>query len=418
MARPDSPQPPGQCYLVGGAVRDRLLGHAGADRDWVVVGSTQQAMEQASFKAVGRDFPVFLQPGTGEEFALARTERRQGRGHRGFVVDAAPDVSLEEDLLRRDLTINAMAEDAHGQLVDPYGGRKDLQQRVLRHVSPAFAEDSLRILRVARFAAKLGDFGFVLHPSTRTLLREMVSAGQLAELSPERVWKELSGALLSDHPHRFFEVLREVGALRVILPELEAQFGVPQTARYHPEIDAGIHTLMCLRASAAAQDSLAVRFAVMCHDFGKGITPQAILPSHRGHESRGLPLVEAACTRLRVPKACRELALKVCEWHLHGHRAGELRPATLLKVLDALDVWRRPQRLEDFLAACTADARGRTGYSQADYPQSDVYRRAMQAARAVNTASIAQACPRPDLIPKHLRAARTQAIAEALPAHS
>jgi tRNA nucleotidyltransferase (CCA-adding enzyme) len=375
-------------------------------------------MEQAGFKAVGRDFPVFLQPGTGEEFALARTERRQGRGHRGFVVDADPTVSLEQDLLRRDLTINALAEDAQGRIVDPYGGEKDLQERVLRHVSPAFAEDPLRILRVARFAAKLGEFGFVLHPSTRILLRHMVSAGQLDELSPERVWKELSGALLSDHPQRFFEVLREVGALRVVLPELDAQFGVPQTARYHPEIDAGIHTLMCLQASAAAQDCLAVRFAVLCHDFGKGITPQAILPSHKGHESRGMPLVASVCERLRVPKACKELALKVCEWHLHGHRAAELRPATLLKVLDALDVWRRPQRLEDFLAACTADARGRTGYSQAAYPQREVYRAAMQAAASVDTASIARACPRPDLIPKHLRAARTQAIAKALPAQS
>lgn len=418
MPRPDSPQPPGQCYLVGGAVRDRLLGRSSADRDWVVVGSTQPAMEQAGFKAVGRDFPVFLQPGSGEEFALARTERRQGLGHRGFVVDAAPDVSLEEDLLRRDLTINALAEDAQGQVIDPYGGLKDLEQRVLRHVSPAFAEDPLRILRVARFAAKLGEFGFVVHPSTRILLREMVVAGQLEQLSPERVWKELSGALLSNHPQRFFEVLREVGALRVVLPELDAQFGVPQTARYHPEIDAGIHTLMCLQASAAAQDSLAVRFAVLCHDFGKGITPRPVWPSHKGHESRGIPLVEAVCQRLRVPKACKELAVNVCEWHLHGHRAAELRPATLLKVLDALDVWRRPQRLDDFLAACTADARGRTGYEQTAYPQSEIYRQAMQAALRVNTGSIAQACPRPDLIPKHIRAARTQAIAAALPAQS
>ncbi|MGB1557462.1 MAG: multifunctional CCA addition/repair protein [Oceanococcaceae bacterium] len=411
---PAAPQPPGQCYLVGGAVRDGLLGMQASERDWVVVGSDQAAMEAAGYKAVGLDFPVFLHPKNGEEFALARTERRSGPGHRGFVVDADPTVSLEEDLRRRDLSVNAMARSPEGALIDPWGGQADLDKRLLRHVSEAFVEDPLRILRVARFAAKLGPWGFRLHPDTRSLLKEMVAQGMLAELSPERVWKELSRALMTDQPQRFFELLREVGALQVVLPELEAQFGVPQTAKWHPEIDAGLHTLLCLQASAHAKDQLAVRFAVLCHDFGKGITPESILPSHHGHEMRGLPLVEAVCQRLRVPKECKELALKVCQWHLHAHRAAELRPETLLKALEGLDALRRPQRLEDFLAACTADARGRTGHEKDEYPQAGIYRAALKAALSVDAGAIARQAAGPTQIPEAIRKARTEAIA-ALP---
>ncbi len=415
--RPADPAPPGRCYLVGGAVRDELLGNTVAsDRDWMIVGSTQSAMEAAGFKAVGRDFPVFLQPNSGEEFALARTERRSGRGHRGFVVDADPEVTLEEDLIRRDLTINAMARDADGQLIDPYGGAQDLSSRTLRHVSDAFAEDPLRILRVARFAAQLGAWGFTLHADTRELLRSMVAEGMLEELAPERVWKELSRALMCTHPQNFLALLRDVGGLKVILPELDRQFGVPQTAKYHPEIDTGIHNLLCMEATARAQDPLPVRFAVLCHDFGKGITPAHILPSHRGHEQAGIPLVAALCERLRVPRDCRDLALKVCEWHLHAHRAAELRPETLLKVLEALDAFRREDRLEGFLAACTADARGRTGYADSDYPQAGIYRRALAAARSVNPGDIAREAAKPAQIPERIRRARAAAIREALSA--
>lgn len=371
-------------------------------------------MSRAGFTAVGRDFPVFLQPGSGEEFALARTERRQGRGHRGFVVDAHPAVTLEEDLIRRDLTINAMARDADGRLIDPHGGQVDLEQRWLRHVSPAFREDPLRILRVARFAAQLGEYGFRLHPDTAALLRDMVGAGLLDELPAERIWNEVSRALLSDHPQRFFECLRSIGALVILLPELDRQFGVPQTARYHPEIDAGIHNLLCLAATARAGDSLPVRFAVLCHDFGKGITPAHILPRHHGHERAGLPLVRDVCARWNVPRACRELALAVCEWHLHAHRATELRPTTLLTVLEALDAFRRPQRLEDFLAACTADARGRTGFADSDYPQANIYRRCLAAAQDVPTAAIAAEATTPQDIPQRIRAARATAIGREL----
>lgn len=382
-----------------------------SDRDWVVVGSSQPAMEKAGFQAVGRDFPVFIQPRTGEEFALARTERRSGRGHRGFVVDTDPSVTLEEDLLRRDLTINAMARSADGQLVDPFGGSEDLKSRTLRHVSPAFAEDPLRILRVARFAAQLAAGTFQVHPSTQALLRQMVADGMLDELTPERAWNEIARALMTQRPDRFFEVLRDIGGLKVVLPELDRQFGVPQTAKYHPEIDAGIHNLLCLQATARANDVLAVRFAVLCHDFGKGITPKEIWPSHRGHERAGLPLVADVCERLRVPKECRELALKVCEWHLHCHRAAELRPETLLKVLENLDAFRRPQMLDGFLAACTADARGRTGYEECEYPQTDIYRKAYAAANHIDAGAIAKQCKEPAQIPQAIRKSRIEAIA-------
>lgn len=413
--RPLDPQPPGQCYLVGGAVRDALLDLPLSDRDWVVVGSDQAAMEAAGFHAVGRDFPVFLQPHSGEEFALARTERRTHRGHRGFVVDADPSVTLEEDLVRRDLTINAMARSADGRLIDPFNGAHDLASRTLRHVSPAFTEDPLRILRVARFAAQLGDGEFQLHESTADLLRQMIADGMLDELTPERVWKEVARALMTKRPDRFFSVLREVGGLKVILPELDRQFGVPQTATYHPEIDAGIHNLLCLQATARADDPLPVRFAVLCHDFGKGITPKNILPSHRGHERAGIPLVTEVCERLRVPKECRDLALKVCEWHLHCHRANELRPETLLKVLENLDAFRRPQMLDGFLAACTADARGRTGFEDCAYTQTAVYRAAFDAARKIDSGAIAKQATTPSHIPEAIRQARVAAIRAAAP---
>ncbi len=308
-----------------------------------------------------------------------------------------------------------MARDADGQLIDPYGGLADLETRTLRHVSDAFREDPLRILRVARFAAQLGAWDFRLHPDTEELLRAMVAEGMLDELTPERVWKELSRALMCSHPQRFFSVLRDVGGLGVVLPELDRQFGVPQTAKYHPEIDTGIHNLLCLEATARANHPLPVRFAVLCHDFGKGITPPHILPSHRGHEKAGVPLVADVCERMRVPKECRDLALKVCEWHLHAHRAAELRPETLLKVMDALDAFRREERLEDFLAACTADARGRLGYADAEYPQADIYRRAFAAAQSVDAGQIARTAEQPAQIPKLIQQARVEAIRLANP---
>ncbi len=374
------------CYLVGGAVRDRLLGLAAPDRDFVVVGATVEAMLERGFRAVGRDFPVFIHPDTGEEYALARTERKTAPGYHGFSFHAGPEVSLEDDLLRRDLTVNAIAMAADGRLIDPHGGQADLAQRCLRHVSAAFREDPVRILRLARFAARFESFAVA--DETLGLCRDMVAAGEVAHLVPERVWQEMARALMLPRPSRFFELLRDVGALAVILPEVEALFGVPQPPRYHPEIDTGLHTLLVLDQAARLDAPLAVRFSALVHDLGKALTPTSEWPAHRGHERRGLAPIRAVCDRFGVPTACRELALLVGEFHLHAHRAFELRPDTVLGLLDRLDVWRRPERLDLFLLACQADVRGRHGREDDPYPQADYLRRAQREAATVDIGAL------------------------------
>jgi len=358
-------------YLVGGAVRDRLLGQPVGDRDWVVVGATAEAMLEQGYRPVGKDFPVFLHPDTGEEYALARTERKIGPGYHGFEFHAAPDVTLEQDLERRDLTINAMAEDGQGEIVDPFGGQEDLAARRLRHVSAAFREDPVRILRVARFAARFVPLGFSVAPETLALMREMVEAGEADHLVPERVWAELARACAEPSPESFVEVLRECGALERILPEVDILFGVPQSPQWHPEIDTGAHLLLALAAAARAGEDAETVFAVLMHDLGKGVTPKDVLPRHIGHEARGVPLVRNVCKRLGIPNAWRDLAVAVTREHLNVHRAFELKPATVIRLLTAVDAWRRPERFERFLAACRADARGRAGNENAAYEQVD-----------------------------------------------
>lgn len=403
-------------YLVGGAVRDTLLDFPFSERDWVVVGATPQDLLDAGYTQVGRDFPVFLHPETREEYALARTERKQGHGYTGFVVHTDPTITLEEDLRRRDLTINAIAQTADGTIIDPYNGRDDLEDRILRHVSPAFPEDPLRVLRVARFAARYAALGFSIADETTALMRTIVAQGELAHLPLERVWTEIERALREASPQVFIEVLRECGALQSLLPEVEALFGVPQKAEYHPEIDTGLHTMMVMQQAARltlaaepaprapapapstglgepttaprAQANSRVVFAALLHDLGKGITPEATLPSHRGHEHTGLPLVERVCERLRVPNAYRNLALAVCEYHLTSHRARELRPATVLKLLEATGALRDDARFEDFLLACEADARGRKDFEDRPYPQGAYLRDAQRAARTVTAADV------------------------------
>ncbi len=372
-----------QIYKVGGAVRDRLLGQPVKDIDWLVVGATVEQMLAQGFRPVGDDFPVFLHPQTGEEYALARTERKPGQGYGGFTFFASPDVSIEADLIRRDLTINAMAEDEQGQLYDPYGGQRDLEARQLRHVSPAFAEDPLRVLRVARFAARYAPLGFRVAKDTLALMRKLSESGELQALTAERSWKEISRALMEPRPDVFFQVLRDCGALSKLLPEVDALFGVPQTALHHPEIDTGVHMLMVLQQCAAHAQPLTVRWACLLHDLGKGSTPASDWPRHIAHEVRGLKLVRAVNARCKAPKDCQELALLVCEYHTHGHRALELKASTLLELLQSFDIYRRPQRFAEFVAACEMDARGRLGFEQRDYPQATYLLKAADAARAV-----------------------------------
>lgn len=375
-------------YLVGGAVRDQLLHRPVAERDWVVVGATPEALLAQGYQQVGKDFPVFLHPQSREEYALARTERKSGRGYTGFVCDASPDVTLEEDLLRRDLTINAMALDEQGALIDPYGGRRDLQDRLLRHVSDAFVEDPLRVLRVARFAARYAHLGFRVADETLALMRRMAAAGELADLTPERVWKETEKALGSDQPQVFFQLLRECGALAALFPEIDRLFGVPAPAKWHPEIDTGIHVMMTLAMAARLSPELDVRFAALCHDLGKGLTPPELWPRHHGHGPAGVKLVEALCQRLRIPNALRDLAKVVAEYHDLIHTVEQLQGKTLLKLLDAIDVWRKPQRLEQLIVCSEADARGRAGFEENAYPQGDYLKRAFQAAAAVTSAQV------------------------------
>jgi tRNA nucleotidyltransferase (CCA-adding enzyme) len=395
-----------EIYLVGGAVRDKLLGLPVKDRDWVVVGATPEAMTALGYKIVGADFPVFLHPETKEEYALARTERKSGQGYKGFTVYAGPDVTLEQDLARRDLTMNAMAEDAAGRLIDLFDGAADLKRGILRHVAPAFAEDPLRVLRVARFAAR---FGYPVAHETQLLMRTLVEAGEMETLVAERVWSELERALAEKQPVRFFEVLRECGALQRLLPELDALFGVPQPPEHHPEIDTGVHTLMVLAQATRLSPDARVRFAALLHDLGKGTTPASEWPKHVGHEERGAALVRDICSRLRVPNDYRDLAVLAARYHTHCHRAAELRDATLLETLEALDVFRRPERIESFVRACEADFRGRTGYEERPYPQAEIFRQAHLAARAVDTAAIASGRNGPE-IAEAIRAARINAI--------
>lgn len=370
-------------YLVGGAVRDRLLGRPVRERDWVVVGASPDDMLAQGYRTVGKDFPVFLHPETREEYALARTERKTAPGYRGFAVHAEADVTLEQDLRRRDLTINAIAEDAGGTLVDPCGGARDLENRILRHVSPAFAEDPVRILRLARFTARFAPLGFRVAEETWALMRAMVEAGEVDALVPERVWAELAKALAESEPSAFFRTLRSCGALARLFPEIERLFGVPQPPLHHPEIDTGVHTLMVLDQAARLSADPVVRFAALTHDLGKALTPPELWPRHHGHEQLGLSALEDLCTRLRVPNAYRALAERVMRFHGHAHRALELRSSTVVDLLQRLEALRRKEALESFLLACEADARGRTGFEERPYPQADWLRAAREAVMAV-----------------------------------
>ena len=401
-----------QVYLVGGAVRDRLLGRAVKERDWVVVGATPAELERQGYVPVGRDFPVFLHPQTKEEHALARQERKVAPGYRGFVTEFSPDVTLEDDLRRRDLTINAMAQDPAGNIIDPYGGRRDLEARSLRHVSEAFAEDPVRILRVARFAARYAALGFTVAEDTLALMRRMVDAGEASALVPERVWTETEKALGEDRPDVFISVLRACGALKVIYPEIDALFGVPQPVKWHPEIDTGVHQLMALREAVKLGGGVAVRFAVLMHDLGKGATPPEILPSHHGHEDAGVALVEQLAARLRLPNPFRELAVITARYHTHVHRALELRADTVLRTLEACDALRRPERFADFLLACEADARGRKGLEQRDYPQRAFFTAARERAAAAALAPAERDGLSGEQIGQELRRRRIAAIEE------
>ena len=401
-----------ETYLVGGAVRDRLLGLEVQDRDWVVVGATADHLLTLGFKPVGDDFPVFLHPHNGEQYALARRERKTAKGYRGFDIISDPDITLEQDLQRRDLTLNAIAMDSTGNLIDPFDGVGDIERRTLKHVSPAFSEDPVRVLRVARFKARFHKMGFSVNPATRALMARMVCDGEVDALQPERVWKELHGALCETGTARFIEELRECGALARVLPEVDALFGVPQTAHYHPEIDTGIHILLALDAAHRISDDPRVIFAVLVHDLGKALTATDALPQHRGHEKSGLRPVEAVCKRLRVPEKYRKLALRVCEYHLHHHRMATLRPSTVLTLLEQLDGFRQTENVELFSLCCIADLRGRTGHEDAPCTQADLLRRYHAAALSVNAAAIAATCPNGEKIKKEIRRHRIIAIGD------
>lgn len=399
-----------QIYLVGGAVRDEMLGLPVGERDWCVVGATRDDMLALGYRQVGKDFPVFLHPDTGEEYALARTERKTGPGYHGFTFDTSTEVRLEDDLSRRDLTVNAMARDSDGRLVDPFNGAGDLEARKLRHVSDAFREDPVRILRAARFAARFSPLGFEIAEETASLMRTMVESGEADALVPDRVWKETARALLEVEPRVFFEVLRDCGALAAVYPEIDALFGVPQPPKWHPEIDTGLHTMMVLEQAARLSPELDVRFAALVHDLGKATTPAEKLPSHPGHEQRSAKRIRELADRLPIPVACRELAIIVAEFHTHCHRALELRPETMLKVLERADAFRRPERFEKFLLTCEADARGRTGLEDREYSQADLMRGAFEAASEVDVASLAAGLSDGRQIGEAIRKARTAAI--------
>jgi tRNA nucleotidyltransferase (CCA-adding enzyme) len=401
-------------FTVGGAVRDELLGLPVQDRDYVVVGASPAEMLAQGFRPVGKDFPVFLHPRTQAEYALARTERKTGPGYTGFAFHAAPEVTLEEDLARRDLTINAIARAEDGSLTDPYGGVADLATRVLRHVGPAFVEDPVRILRVARFAARFTDFSVA--PETVALMREMVANGEVDHLVAERVWQELAKGLMEARPSRMFDVLRECGALARLLPELDRLFGVPQRAEYHPEIDTGVHVMMVLDTAARRGHALPVRFAALLHDLGKGTTPKEEWPRHIAHELRSVKLSETVCVRLKVPTECRDLALLAARYHGDIHRAAELRPDTIVRLFERSDALRRPQRFVQLLEACAADFNGRLGWDEKPYAAADRLRCALAAVQAVPAGEIAKACADPGQIPERIHAARVSAVALAIKA--
>ncbi|MCZ6716562.1 MAG: multifunctional CCA addition/repair protein [Gammaproteobacteria bacterium] len=403
-----------EIYLVGGAVRDRCLGLPVREKDWVVTQATPEEMLRLGYRQVGRDFPVFIHAETGEEYALARTEKKTAPGYKGFTVHASPEVTLEQDLQRRDLTINAMAVDSRGELIDPCGGRKDLEKKKLRHISPAFREDPVRLLRVARFAARFADSGFTVAEETMELMRGMVADGEADALVAERIWQETHTALLEPRPQVFFQILRDCGALPVLFPELEALFGVPQNPKWHPEIDCGVHMMMALQLAARLSDDPVVRFAVLVHDLGKGTTPKDDLPRHIGHEKRSVDLILEMGARLRIPNEYLGLARLVAQWHGHCHRAMELRPATLLKLIEATDAWRRPQRLENFLTACEADYRGRGGFTERDYPQAGLVRDMAKLSGGIAAESLDLDGLKGDEIGARLSAARCRAIAAAL----
>ena len=396
-----------QIYKVGGAVRDKLLNLLVKDIDWVVVGALPDDLIDLGYRQVGKDFPVFLHPETHEEYALARKERKVAAGYTGFEFDTSRSVTLEEDLLRRDITINAMAEDDQGNITDPYNGQADLKKGILRHVSDAFLEDPVRILRVARFAAR---FGFQVADETLALMKEMVATGEVDALVAERVWAELDRVLGEDHPERFFEVLRSCGALAVIFPEVDRLFGVPQTAKYHPEIDTGIHVMMVLQQVVKLSEDKQVRFASLVHDLGKGTTPADILPSHHGHEQRSADLTRELCTRIKVPNEYRDLGVMVGQYHTHCHRIKEMKATTILKTLEKMDVFRRTERFDQFLIACEADAKGRTGKENDDYPQAEHFKSMQLAASAVDTKSLVDEGMKGEQIAQALREKRLEAI--------
>ena len=399
-------------YLVGGAVRDGLLKLPVKDKDWVVVGATPQAMLDQGYQQVGRDFPVFLHPKSREEYALARTERKSGQGYTGFVTDFAADVTLEQDLMRRDLTINAIARDEHGEFIDPYGGRDDLAKRLLRHVSAAFNEDPLRVLRVARFAARFAHLGFRIADETQRLMQQMAASGELAHLTAERVWKETENALQSANPQVYFQVLRDCGALAVLFPEIDNLYGVPAPAKWHPEIDTGIHTLMTLAIAAQLSPETDVRFATLCHDLGKALTPPELWPSHPGHGLAGVPLVTELCQRLRVPNHIRELSMLVAEVHDLVHTIERHPPEILIQLFDRLDAWRKPQRVGQIALTSEADARGRTGFENNAYPQGDFLRQAFQVALSVSTKAVVEAGFKGPAVREELTRRRVAALAE------
>ncbi|CNC92980.1 multifunctional CCA addition/repair protein [Yersinia intermedia] len=399
-------------YLVGGAVRDSLLNLPVTEQDWVVVGCTPEQLLTQGYQQVGKDFPVFLHPVSHEEYALARTERKSGAGYTGFTCYAAPDVTLEEDLLRRDLTINAIARSADGELIDPYHGQQDLENKVLRHVSDAFGEDPLRVLRVARFAARFAHLGFSIAAETQSLMAAMAQSGELSALTPERVWKETEKALKTQSPQIYFQVLRDCGALVVLFPEIERLFGVPAPEKWHPEIDTGIHTLMTLAIAAQLSPEVDIRFAALCHDLGKGLTPKEFWPHHHGHGPAGVKLVEQLCQRLRVPNPIRDLAKLVAEYHDLIHTVNKLRPETLLKLFDAIDVWRKPERLEQMIMTSEADARGRTGFEENPYPQGDYLRAAYHVANSVSVQEVVASGLQGLAIRDELKRRRQQALAQ------
>ena len=395
-------------YLVGGAVRDQLLGLEVKDRDWVVIGSTPEEMVDAGYIPVGKDFPVFIEPDSGEEYALARTERKTAKGYQGFAFSTSPDITLEDDLLRRDITINAMAMDDNANIIDPFNGQADLKNKILRHVSDAFLEDPVRILRVARFAAR---FGFTVADETLELMKTMTTNGEVDALVAERVWGEMHKALTCDHPQRFIQILRDCGALAKILPEIDVLFGIPQRKEYHPEIDTGIHTLMALEQATKLSSEPLVRFAAMLHDLGKAKTPKENWPSHHGHEKLGVPVIKQLCTRLRVPTKFTELAMVVSEYHLHMHRLGELKNTTVLKMLEKTGSLRSSDRAKHFALVCEADARGRTGLEDRDYPQTAVFLNYVAAALSVNCQAIASQHENGNQIKEAIRRERIKSIA-------